>query len=147
LTDYIRSEAESLTVLCLKLCSGLRDGFRICRSLDEKYWYYLRVRHNLSKQPYEGKSRAFNETSGVDPIEIKIKSLSNERIRLYMMMQPQRCFRLDGRGVGVRVAVEARFLPLHVVHPGSVVHSASYSVGGGGGWGGGVSLGVKRPGP
>jgi hypothetical protein len=38
-------------------------------------------------------------------------------------------YRLDGRGVGVRVLVEARFCPLHVVQTGSGAHPASYPTG------------------
>jgi hypothetical protein len=36
---------------------------------------------------------------------------------------------LDGRGVGVRVPVGARFSPLHVDHTGSGAHPASYPIG------------------
>jgi hypothetical protein len=39
---------------------------------------------------------------------------------------------LDGRGVGVRVPVEARFSPLHSVQTGSGAHPASYLMGTGG---------------
>jgi hypothetical protein len=35
----------------------------------------------------------------------------------------------DGRGIGFRVQIGARFSPLHVVQTGSGVHSASYPMG------------------
>jgi hypothetical protein len=50
-------------------------------------------------------------------------------------------FRLDGRGVGVRVPQGARFFPLHVVQTGSGAHPALYVMGTGA-----LTLGVKRPG-
>jgi hypothetical protein len=47
----------------------------------------------------------------------------------------------DGRGVGVRVPVEARFSPLHVIQTGPGAHAASYPKGTGSSF-----LGVEWPG-
>jgi hypothetical protein len=44
---------------------------------------------------------------------------------------------LDGRGVGVRVPVEAIFFPLHVVQTGSGAHPASSPIYNGGSFPGG----------
>jgi hypothetical protein len=41
-------------------------------------------------------------------------------------------YELDGRGIGVRVPLRARFSLLHVVQTGSGAHPASYPMGTGG---------------
>jgi hypothetical protein len=49
---------------------------------------------------------------------------------------------LDGRGVGVRVPVGARFSPLRVVQTGSEAHPTSYTMGTGGSFPGGKAAGA-----
>jgi hypothetical protein len=49
---------------------------------------------------------------------------------------------LDGRRVGVRIPVEARFFLLHVVHTGSGAHPDSYPMGTGGSFSGGKAAGA-----
>jgi hypothetical protein len=51
-------------------------------------------------------------------------------------------YRLDGRGVGVRVPVGSSLYLLYLVQTGSVTHSASCPMGTGGSF-----SGVKRPWP
>jgi hypothetical protein len=52
------------------------------------------------------------------------------------------CRSRDGRGVGVRVPVGARFSLLHVVQTGSGAHPVSYPVGTGGPFHGGKAVRV-----
>jgi hypothetical protein len=49
---------------------------------------------------------------------------------------------LDDRGVGVRVLVGSEFSLLHVVQTGSWVHPASYPIGTGGSFPGGIAAGT-----
>jgi hypothetical protein len=51
-------------------------------------------------------------------------------------------YRLDDRGVGVRVLLGSRFFFLHLVQTGSGVHPTSYPMGNGGYFPGGKAAGT-----